>query len=82
VVKKEVRASPAVVTGPSQQQRVRPAYADQEKQKLSDAGACFYCKEQGHIARNCPRKPRAVAAVVAEPAKAQVEELSSENDEL
>lgn len=49
--------------------RQRPSYADPERQKLSDSGACFYCKEQGHMARNCPRKPRSfdvVTGVVGE----------------
>jgi hypothetical protein len=29
-----------------------------EKKKLMDEKKCFFCKEVGHQARQCPRKPR------------------------
>ena len=28
------------------------------KKKLMDEGQCFYCKEKGHRANRCPKKPR------------------------
>jgi hypothetical protein len=30
----------------------------QEREKLAKEGRCFHCKKQGHIARNCPDKPK------------------------
>lgn len=30
---------------------------DADKEKLRQRGACFYCKETGHIAINCPKRP-------------------------
>ena len=29
-----------------------------DKKKLMDEGRCFYCKEKGHRANRCPKKPR------------------------
>ena len=31
---------------------------DADKKKLMDEGRCFYCKEKGHCANRCPKKPR------------------------
>jgi hypothetical protein len=31
---------------------------DADKKKLMDKGRCFYCKENGHRANQCPKKPR------------------------
>jgi Zinc knuckle len=53
--------------------RFSPGQWSQEKQDLYQKGACFICKVQGHISRDCPQKPyqgqprRARAAEVAEP---------------
>jgi len=30
----------------------------EEQQDLMKKGACFYCKESGHLAKNCPKKGR------------------------
>ena len=32
--------------------------SDTDKKKLMDEGRCFYCKEKGHRANWCPKKPR------------------------
>ena len=32
--------------------------SDADKKKLMDEGRCFYCKEKGHHANRCPKKPR------------------------
>ena len=29
---------------------------NQEHAQLSKTGACFYCRKQGHVSRNCPNK--------------------------
>jgi hypothetical protein len=31
---------------------------DADKKKLMDEGRCFYCKDKGHRANRCPKKPR------------------------
>jgi Zinc knuckle len=31
--------------------------SDKEKQRLMAEGRCFFCKQQGHMSRNCPKKP-------------------------
>ena len=36
----------------------RPRLTDADKQKLRDEGRCYYCKEEGHWADNCPQKQR------------------------
>jgi len=40
--------------------RVRPTYDDPRKQALSMRGACFKCRHEGHIARECPTKDETV----------------------
>ncbi|OJD10466.1 hypothetical protein ACJ73_09783 [Blastomyces percursus] len=32
--------------------------SDAERQELMRMGKCYFCKEHGHISRNCPRKKR------------------------
>ena len=32
--------------------------SDADKKKLMDEGRCFYCKEKGHCANRCPKKPQ------------------------
>ena len=35
----------------------RPKLTDAERDRLRKEGSCFYCKEQGHLALYCPKKP-------------------------
>ena len=30
----------------------------EDKAKLRKEGRCFFCKNQGHISRNCPKRPK------------------------
>lgn len=36
------------------------AQKEAEKQKLRASGLCFYCKQAGHMSRNCPKKTKSV----------------------
>ena len=38
--------------------RLRGNLTDADKKKLMDEGRCFYCKEKGHCANRCPKKPQ------------------------
>jgi hypothetical protein len=38
--------------------RIRRAYTEDDKKRLQDQGRCFYCEQQGHMARECPKKKR------------------------
>jgi hypothetical protein len=31
--------------------------SEEEKQHLMAEGWCFFCKQQGHMSQNCPKKP-------------------------
>lgn len=37
--------------------KIKGPLNDNKKKILLKTGACFYCREQGHIARDCPSKP-------------------------
>jgi hypothetical protein len=37
---------------------LRGNLSDADKKKLMDEGRCFYCKEKGHHANQCPKKPQ------------------------
>jgi hypothetical protein len=39
------------------QQQQQPAYSREERQRLRDANACFYCRKTGHLMRDCPIRP-------------------------
>jgi Zinc knuckle len=32
--------------------------SNEERQKLIKEGHCFYCKNVGHLSRECPKKPK------------------------
>ena len=51
---------------------------DTDKKKLMDEGRCFYCKEKGHRANRCPKKPqrRPPAAQATFPSRARVTEAT------
>ena len=36
--------------------RVRRAYTEDDKNRFKKEGRCFYCDQQGHMARECPKK--------------------------
>lgn len=38
---------------------------DTEKAALMKEGKCFYCREQGHVSRSCPKKKDPVAALAS-----------------
>ena len=51
---------PSLVTVPMNLSmgRLRGNLSEVNKKKLMDEGRCFYCKEKGHRANRCPKKPR------------------------
>ena len=53
--------------------------SDADKKKLMDEGRCFYCKEKGHRANRCPKKPRQRPSTIVPPSRARVTEAP--NDE-
>jgi Retrotransposon gag protein len=40
---------------------------DEEKRRLMTEGRCFFCKQQGHMSRHCPKKPNRQHATPASP---------------
>jgi hypothetical protein len=40
--------------------------SEEEKAYRKSEGRCFYCGGVGHIARNCPNRPKKVHGAVAE----------------
>jgi zinc knuckle protein len=47
-------------------ERTRPVYSEPWKQALSIKGACFYCKQEGHMIKDCPSKSKDKTLVVQE----------------
>jgi Retrotransposon gag protein/Zinc knuckle len=45
----------------------RNPLSEEEKQRLMAAGWCFFCKQQGHMSRNCPKKPNCQNTAPASP---------------
>jgi len=44
------------VQGPRDMPYRPPRMAPAERERLYQSGACFYCKEPGHLAKDCPKK--------------------------
>ena len=59
--------------------RLGGSLSDADKKKLMDEGRCFYCKEKGHRANRCPKKPQQRPPAVMSPSRARVTEAP--NDE-
>jgi Zinc knuckle len=45
--------------------------SEEEKKRLMAEGRCFFCKQQGHMSRNCPKKPSHQNAAPASPQPTQ-----------
>jgi Zinc knuckle len=45
----------------------RNPLSEEEKKWLMAEGRCFFCKQQGHMSRNCPKKPSRQNAAPASP---------------
>lgn len=50
------------VQGPRDMPYRPPRMAPAERERLYQSGACFYCKEAGHLAKDCPKKSHAPQA--------------------
>ena len=54
--------------------------SDADKKKLMDKGRCFYCKEKGHRANRCPKKPRQRPPTTIPPSRARVTEAPNDKN--
>ena len=57
--------------------------SDTDKKKLMDEGRCFYCKEKGHCANKCPKKPQQLCPVnwpTPHPSQNHATEITSEEN--
>jgi len=45
---------------------VHKATTEKEKEEYRCTGRCFYCRKQGHLARDCPSKPARARTVQIE----------------
>jgi hypothetical protein len=55
---------------------VRKPLTNTERENLRKNGGCFYCRERGHLAKNCPKKIKVIHAV-----EKSDDNTKSENDE-
>jgi Zinc knuckle len=49
----------------------RNPLSEEEKKRLMAEGRCFFCKQQGHMSRNCPKKPSRQNAAPTSPQPAR-----------
>ena len=56
---------------------LRKAVTEDDKKKYKEQGRCFFCGNQGHIARTCPKKKN-LNPGNTRTAKAEVEDAKSE----
>jgi Retrotransposon gag protein/Zinc knuckle len=47
----------------------RNPLSKEEKKQLMAEGQCFFCKQQGHMSRNCPKKPSRSNATIPQPSR-------------
>jgi Retrotransposon gag protein/Zinc knuckle len=43
--------------------------SEEEKKRLMAEGRCFFCKQQGHMSKNCPKKPSRSNALNPQPSR-------------
>ena len=55
----------------------RTKLTDAERDKLRKAGACFFCREVGHMSKQCPRRKKKTIAAV----ELELEDLEEGKDE-
>ncbi|KAJ5142511.1 uncharacterized protein N7515_001298 [Penicillium bovifimosum] len=63
--------------GPKVKTERSPALTPSEHEALLKAGKCFFCKEHGHVSKECPKKKQPAINVSAAqvPASTRIEEL-------
>jgi Zinc knuckle len=47
----------------------RNPLSEEEKRQLMAEGRCFFCKQQGHMSKNCPKKPNRPNAPNPQPSR-------------
>jgi Zinc knuckle len=47
----------------------RNPLSEEEKRRLMAEGQCFFCKQQGHMSKNCPKKPSRPNATNPQPSR-------------
>jgi hypothetical protein len=47
----------------------RNSLSEEEKKRLMAEGQCFFCKQQGHMSQNCPKKPSRSNATNPQPSQ-------------
>jgi hypothetical protein len=53
--------------------RARATLTEEERAQLMTEGKCFRCKQQGHMSRNCPSKPKPAQARAGNSEEAEVQ---------
>ncbi|KAG6103788.1 hypothetical protein E4U13_000381 [Claviceps humidiphila] len=70
----------ATATKKTQAANPAPRPLPMDLQKLKELGACYRCKEKGHIARDCPQKP-GVSVVTQSTEVSRVTEVGESGNE-
>ena len=53
----------------------------EERSKLAKEGRCFYCRKTGHMAHNCPSRPKQNSQRRFQPKRRQVRYMEEQEDE-
>ena len=79
-----VNRNPANTTNPARPQGPPPLrrLSDSDRQHLMNEGRCLRCRQQGHIAVNCPKTIPQVSQVIFGPEQGEETEMEPEQEAL